>query len=128
MWTPVLVGTATTVLAVPVYIILKELLDIRGIALASTVSIAGYTIVLAVIWFDRTGTRLLPGIAQTVGRALVPAVVAGGTAWLVAYAVQDVAGGFAGAVMQVIAGGLAAAAVFLALAGWMGTMKKVSDD
>jgi len=128
MWTPVLVGTATTVLAVPIYIILKELLDIRGIALASTVSIAGYTIVLAVIWFDRTGTRLLPGIAQTVGRALVPAVVAGGTAWLVAHAVQDLAGGFTGAVLQVVAGGLAATAVFLALTGWMGTMKKVSDD
>jgi putative peptidoglycan lipid II flippase len=128
MWTPVLVGTAATVLAVPIYIILKELLEIRGIALASTVSIAGYTVALAVIWIDRTGTHVLAGLGQTVGRALVPAVFAGVAAWLLAHAVQDLAAGFAGAVLQVATGGLAAAAVFLGLTGWMGTMKAVSDD
>ncbi|NNF89363.1 MAG: hypothetical protein HKM97_12605, partial [Acidimicrobiia bacterium] len=126
--TPVLVGTATTILAVPVYIIFKELLDIRGIALASTVSIAGYTVVLGAIWIDRTGAHVLAGLAQTVGRALVPAVIAGGAAWLVAYAVADIATGFPGAVLQVVAGGLAAGAIFLGLAGWMGTMKSVQDD
>jgi putative peptidoglycan lipid II flippase len=128
MWTPVLVGTAATVLAVPVYIILKELLDIRGIALASTVSIAGYTVVLGAIWLDRTGTHVLAGLAQTVGRALVPAVVAGGAAWLMSFVVADVAAGFTGSVLQVVAGGLAAGTVFLGLAGWMGTVKSVRDD
>lgn len=128
MWTPVVVGTATTVLAVPIYIAFKELMDIRGIALASTVSIALYTIALGVIWLDRTGSHVLAGLSQTVGRAIVPAVIAGGAAWLVAELMSTVAAGFAGAVLQVLLGGLAAGAVFLGLAGWMGTMKMVSDD
>jgi len=128
MWTPVVVGTATTVLAVPIYIALKELMDIRGVALASTVSIALYTIVLGAIWLNRTGTHVLAGLSQTLGRALIPAVAAGGAAWLVADLVSNVATGFLGAVLQVLLGGLAAAAVFLGLAAWMGTMKKISQD
>ncbi len=128
MWTPVLVGTASTVLAVPIYIVLKEVMDIRGIALASTVSVALYTVVLAVIWLHRTGTHVLAGVSHTVGRALVPTIAAGVAAWLAADLVSDVAGGFAGAVLQTATGGTAAAVVFLGLAGWMGTMQQVSDD
>jgi putative peptidoglycan lipid II flippase len=128
MWVPVVVGTGATVLAIPIYIILKELMDVRGIALASTVSIAAYTIVLGVIWLDRTGTHVLAGVARTAGRALVPAIIAGGAAWFTAYALQDVAGGFAGALLQVLAGGVAAAGSFLLLAAWMGTPRPVSDE
>ena len=128
MWTPVIVGTAATVLAVPAYIIFKELMGIQGIALASTISIAVYTIVLGAIWIDRTGSHVLAGFAQTLVRALVPALVACGAAWLVSYAVADLATGFVGVVLQLAAGGAAAGAAFLGLAGWMGTMKRVADD
>ena len=128
MWVPVVVGTAATVLAIPIYIMLKELMDIRGIALASTVSIAGYTAVLGVIWLNRTGTHVLAGVARTTGRALIPAIIAGGAAWLAAYLLQDVATGFPGALLQVLTGGVAAAAAFVLLAGWMGTVRRISDD
>ena len=46
-------------------------------------------------------------------------MVAGGTAWLMAHAVADVAAGFTGALLQIVAGGLTAGAVFLGLAAWM---------
>jgi len=128
MWTPVVVGTASTILAVPIYILLKELMGIRGIALASTVSIGLYTVALGYIWLNRTGTHVLAGLSQTMGRAILPAVAAGGAAWLAAELVSTVAAGFVGAVLQVVLGGVAAAAVFVGLAGWMGTMKKLSDD
>lgn len=128
MWIPVAVGTGATIFAIPVYIVLKNLLDVRGIALASTLSIAAYTIVLGVIWLNRTGSHVLHGVARTAGRALVPAIVAGGAAWIVAYALREVAAGFAGAVLQVVAGGIVAGGSFLALAGWMGTVRSISDD
>lgn len=128
MWVPVGVGTAATVLAVPVYILLRDLMDIRGIALASTVSIAAYTLVLGLIWIRRTGSHVVDGIARTTGRALVPAVVAGMGAWILADALAGVADGFAGGLLQLLAGGIVAGGVFLALAGWMGTVRKISDD
>ena len=125
---PVVVGTGATVLAIPVYIILKELMDVSGIALASTISIAGYTVVLGVIWLDRTGTHVLRGVARTTGRAIVPAIIAGGAAWLTSHAVREVATGFVGAVLQLVVGCLTTAVVFIALAGWMGTVRKISDQ
>jgi putative peptidoglycan lipid II flippase len=128
MWAPVVVGTGATVLAIPVYVILKEIMGVSGIALASTVSIAGYTLVLGVIWLDRTGTQVLRGVSRTTGRAIVPAIVAGGAAWLAAYAVRDIGTGFAGALLQLVVGCLTTAVVFLALAGWMGSVRKISDD
>jgi putative peptidoglycan lipid II flippase len=127
MWVPVVVGTVATVLAVPVYFVLKELLDVRGVALASTVSIAGYTVVLAAIWLSRTGVGPLAGVGRTAGRALVPAVAAGGAAWLAARLVSDVATGFAGALLQLAAGSVAAAALFIGITGFMGTTRSVAD-
>jgi hypothetical protein len=92
------------------------------------VSIAAYTIVLGIIWLNRTGTHVLAGVARTAGRALLPAVIAGGSAWWIAYALQDVADGFVGALLQLMAGGVAAAGSFVLLAGWMGTTKPISED
>ena len=128
MWTPVVVGTAATVLAVPVYIILKEAMGIDGIALASTVSIAAYTLVLGVIWLSRTGTGAAADVGRTTGRALAPAIAAGTAAWVAARLLEDVAGGFAGAALQVAIGGLVAAGAFLAVASWMGTVKAIAEN
>jgi len=51
MWTPVIVGTLATAVAVPIYWGLNEAMGIDGLALASTVSILLYTGALAVIWY-----------------------------------------------------------------------------
>jgi len=127
MWTPVVIGTAATVLAVPVYYGLKEAMGVDGIALASTVSIAAYTLVLGGVWLHRTGTGPGLGVAEAAGRAIVPAVAAGAVAWGIARLLQDVADGFAGALLQMLAGGAAAAVVFVALAAWLGTARAVRE-
>lgn len=128
MWVPVVIGTGATALAIPVYFALKELMGIRGVALASTVSIAAYTLVLGIVWLQRTGSHVLAATARTTGRALVPTAAAGAAAWVTARLAQGAAAGFAGSVLQVAVGGAAAAATFLALAGWMGTMKRISES
>ncbi len=128
MWTPVLVGTAATALALPIYIIFKELMEVRGIALASTISIGVYTLVLAVIWLDRTSTSVLAGITQTTARALIPATAAGLAAWGVASAINQGVTGFGGSILQVIAGGAAALAAFFGLAGYLGTTRSIAES
>lgn len=127
MWIPVLVGTAATVLALPIYVILKELMEVRGIALASTISIALYTTVLAVIWLDRTTTSVLPGLLQTVARAAVPATAGGLAAWGVAWAIAQNASGFGGAALQLVFGGSVALLVFVGLAGFLGTTRSTAE-
>jgi hypothetical protein len=57
----------------------------------------------------------------------VPAVAAGGAAWLAARLVSDVAAGFAGALLQLAAGSVAAAALFIGITGFMGTTRSVAD-
>jgi putative peptidoglycan lipid II flippase len=52
--TPAVVGTATTVLSLPLYWLLVKRLDYLGLALASTAGIIVYTIVLFVLLNRRT--------------------------------------------------------------------------
>jgi putative peptidoglycan lipid II flippase len=86
MWTPVLVGTAATVAAVPLYIILQNSFGLRGIALASTLTLTIYTGILAAVWYDDAdGSRRIRRLAADVGRAVPLAVIGGGAAFAVAY-------------------------------------------
>lgn len=80
MWTPVLVGTAATIAAIPLYIIMQDSFGLRGVALASTLALAVYTGILAAVWYgEGDGTRRLRLLAAQVGRA-VPLAVIGGLA------------------------------------------------
>lgn len=81
MWAPVLMGTAATVLAVPIYYLFYELDGIRGLALASTVSLAAYTAALATVWYRRTGWEHARVMIRTLLRALPLAAAAGAAAW-----------------------------------------------
>lgn len=65
--TPSVAGTLLTVAALPAYWGLTRLWGERGAALASVLSIAAYTLVLAIIWRRRQGGEALNGL----GRALV---------------------------------------------------------
>ena len=55
MWAPVVIGTLSTAVAIPIYWGLYEAMGIDGLALASTLSILVYTMALAVVWYGRTG-------------------------------------------------------------------------
>lgn len=80
MWTPVVVGTAATIAAVPLYMILQAEFGLRGVALASTLTLSVYTAILAAAWYRKSdGMIRVRSVAASVGRA-VPLVVAGGFA------------------------------------------------
>ncbi len=89
MWTPVVVGTGVTVVAIPTYLLLAGGFGIRGVATASVVSLGLYTVALAVLWYRRAESLAgLRSVLAAAGRAIPLAVPAAGAAfgasWLVA--------------------------------------------
>ncbi len=83
MWTPVVVGTIWTAVAIPLFVLGYRGLDIPGVALASSIAVAGYALTLGVVWHraDRDGVA---AVVAALRRATVAAVPAGLTGWLVA--------------------------------------------
>ncbi|GMR02403.1 MAG: murein biosynthesis integral membrane protein MurJ [Acidimicrobiia bacterium] len=93
MWTPVIVGTAITFVAVPAYFIGVNALGAPGVALTSVLTLASYTAVLFWIWFRPKDARIgFPEVAMNAGRAIplvVPAsLAAGGVAWVILNALE----------------------------------------
>ena len=93
MWTPAIVGTATTVLAVPLYFVMHSAFGIEGVAATSVLTLGVYTVVLMGIWYRPADTRDgLRQVLQSAGRAIplaVPAAfVAGAASWAVATGIQ----------------------------------------
>jgi putative peptidoglycan lipid II flippase len=86
MWTPVVVGTAATITAIPLYIVLQDAFGLRGVALASTLALTVYTGILAAVWYgeDDGPLRLRILVAQ-IGRGVPLAVIGGLAAFGVAY-------------------------------------------
>ncbi len=90
MWTPVVVGTAATVAAIPLYVILQNTFGLRGVALASTLALAIYTGILASVWYGETdGPRRASTILGQTGRAVPLAVIGGFAAFGIAYGVES---------------------------------------
>jgi putative peptidoglycan lipid II flippase len=116
MWTPVVIGTVASVVAVPLFILMQDRWGLLGVAGASSVILTLYTVVLGVAWYRRVGEpgRVGPMLAGPL-RSL-PLVIAGSLAayavsWLVASTIGD--GWWAGLVV-VLAGTAAFAAVAFA--------------
>ena len=88
MWTPVLVGTAITVLAVPAYFVAVETIGFEGVAITSVLTLGLYTAVLIAIWYWPADARSgLREVVSDAGRAIPLAVpasfAAAGIAWLI---------------------------------------------
>lgn len=114
MWTPVIVGTAITILAIPTYFAMETWLGIQGVALASVVSLLAYTLVLAGIWYRPDDTREgLHAVLTSAGRAIPLAVPAAGIAGAVSWAiVTGITGSpWLAALIALVVGGLLYAAV-----------------
>jgi putative peptidoglycan lipid II flippase len=104
MWTPVIVGTLATIAAIPLYWGLLEAFDVSGLALASTLALAVYTVVLAVLWHRSTGWEYLGRILTSTRRALPIAVLGGLAAWVVSELVLTMSSSALGALIAAIAG------------------------
>lgn len=127
MWTPVVVGTAATVAAVPLYVILQNAFGLRGVALASTLALTIYTGILASVWYnDGDGPGRASLLATQTGRAVPLAVIAGLAAFGVAYGIgQLVDFSTMGSLMTTLVSAatvLLGTAVFIGVAILLGTL------
>jgi putative peptidoglycan lipid II flippase len=79
MWIPVLVGTVFTVVAIPTWLGLYQLLGIQGFALASTLIMVAYSLGMLVAWGYDSGwnpvRRLLPAFTRGMLSALIAAAI-----------------------------------------------------
>jgi putative peptidoglycan lipid II flippase len=76
MWTPVLIGTAETALAIPIWLFLYRAIGVEGFALASVVVMTLYAIALLVAWGVDSGWNTVGSVAFSSLRALLSAGVA----------------------------------------------------
>jgi putative peptidoglycan lipid II flippase len=90
MWTPVVVGTAATIVAVPLYAFLQNTFAIRGVALASTLSLGVYVAVLASVWYARTDAIRLRIVLAETGRVIPLAVIGGFAAYAVVLGIDRI--------------------------------------
>lgn len=81
MWTPVIIGTVFTVVAIPIWLGLYTLIDVEGFALASTIVMTGYAAGMAVAWGRDSGWEALKPILPSLMRGVFAAGIAGLAAW-----------------------------------------------
>lgn len=80
MWTPVLIGTMGTLIAIPVWLLLYDRLGVEGFALASVLVISTYSLALLVAWGFDSGWSPVKRLVPSLLRGLVAAVVAAAAA------------------------------------------------
>jgi putative peptidoglycan lipid II flippase len=122
MWTPVLVGTAITVVAIPMYWVLTDTFGIEGVALSSVLALGAYLCVLALLWYrGREGRARMRGVLAIAGRAIPPTILGAGAAFVVAWAVTSVVPGPTTLVnlLAVVAGTAIFAAIGFALGSFL---------
>ncbi len=82
-WTPAVVGTATTLASLPVYAYLVHREGYRGLALASSLGIAGFMLVLFVLLNWKLKSRTVRSNVVFFFKTAAASVVAGGATYLV---------------------------------------------
>jgi putative peptidoglycan lipid II flippase len=114
MWTPVLIGTLFTVIAVPVWLWLYDVWGVQGFALASTLVMIGYAMGMLLAWGRDSGWAAVRRLAPAFLRSMVSAAAAGASGWLVVNALLGDGPISVGVALGVAAvGGLTALAAFL---------------
>jgi putative peptidoglycan lipid II flippase len=114
MWTPVLVGTLFTLIAIPVWLGLYDLMGVEGFALASTLIMIGYALGLLVAWGYDSGWAAVRRLAPSFFRSMLSAGVAAGLGWLMADAMLgDGPISWLSAVWVALAAGVTTLAAFL---------------
>jgi putative peptidoglycan lipid II flippase len=86
MWTPVLVGTVFSAVAIPLWIGLYDVFGVDGYALASTIVMISYALGLMVAWGYDSGWAPVRRLAPAFLRSMFSAIVAAGLGLLVANA------------------------------------------
>ncbi|HSM44920.1 MAG TPA: lipid II flippase MurJ, partial [Acidimicrobiia bacterium] len=114
MWTPVIVGTAFSIVAVPTWWALYQAMGVNGLALASTLVMIGYALGLLVAWGYDSGWDPVRRLAPVFLRSMVSAGVAAAVGLLVADAmVGDDPLTILGALGVAVVAGITTLAAFL---------------
>lgn len=122
MWIPVVAGTAWTVVAIPLFLAGFDRFGVTGLAAASSVSVTGYAVTLAILWSSRHGSDGLGGTWITTVRTAIAAAAAGLAGWAVASAVgPGIPDSRGTAVLAVLAGVGVATVVYAAVAALTGS-------
>lgn len=88
MWTPVIIGTAWSIAGVA--LVYPQLIDAQGqlgVPLASTLTMLGYTVTLAIAWYRMNGPTGLRSLGLTTIRSALAGTVAGFAAWFATNAI-----------------------------------------
>jgi putative peptidoglycan lipid II flippase len=114
MWTPVAIGTAFTVVAIPVWLSLRSAMGAEGMALASSLVMASYAAAMIVAWWRDTRSPLIRPLLGSILRGMVAATAAGlAGRQVVQLIVGDSPIGIAQSLVALAVGGLIVAVVFL---------------
>jgi putative peptidoglycan lipid II flippase len=82
--TPVVVGTITTVASIPIFYVFSTHWRAMGVAAASAISIALYTVALSLWWRHRFGKELFSGLGTDLLKLTVLSIMSSGPAiWIV---------------------------------------------
>jgi putative peptidoglycan lipid II flippase len=116
MWRVVLIGTAGTLVAIPVWLGLYETMGVEGFALASTLVMTGYAIALLVAWGLDAGWEPVRALVPSLLRGLIAAAVAALLAYPLVRVLFDEEGlSLLGGLAAAALGGLTTVAAFLAV-------------
>jgi putative peptidoglycan lipid II flippase len=122
MWTPVIVGTALTILAIPLYFVMQSAFGIEGVAITSVITLGAYTAVLMGVWYSpsdaRTGLApMLKGAGRAIPLAVPAAFAAGAVAWAISTGIQG--SPTISALIALAVGGAVYASVVLGIGGFL---------
>jgi putative peptidoglycan lipid II flippase len=122
MWTPVLVGTAVTLVAIPLYWVMTDTFGIEGVALSSVLALSLYLCVLALLWYSGpAGRARLRRVLAIAGRSIPPTILGAAAAFVVSWGVTSVVPGPTTLVnlLAVLAGTAIFAAIVFALGSFL---------
>lgn len=80
MWTPVLIGTGWTLLAIPIWLGLYSAYGVKGFATASALVMTGYALAMLAAWGTDSGWEPVRRLLPSFGRGLLAAGVAAAVA------------------------------------------------
>lgn len=112
MWTPVVIGTGVSIVAIPFTFLLADRLGAAGVAAASTIMIWVYTAAMSTAWWIGDGSHRRVALLDAIFRGAIPAVLAGLAGRFVSQQLFD--GSFGPAVLAAAATAVTVVIVFVA--------------
>ena len=118
--TPAVVGTTTTILFLPVYWALTEVMGAPGVALAGICGIGAYTTAMVKVWHLRKGKAAFSGLIPFTAKTVAVAVPPGLAAWLTSLATASLLPStpYFGAALALMAASVVFVALYLPLTHW----------